>query len=165
MTITFSGNHVLVREAAALTNQLLQDTAFFEGIRQHDGFDMSTASPIQIADLMQSSNAVVTVELYKSKNPFSKVLAYEDSRYPNMVFLNSRRLKRSVASICNTIVHECVHALDAAEKGLRFGHGDNYAHGKENTAPYWIGDLAEEVISGEPPEFAQLFAAIDSEWG
>ncbi|MCB9163593.1 MAG: hypothetical protein H6592_04015 [Flavobacteriales bacterium] len=164
MKVQFSGNNANVDNAVERTNELLQDPAFFDAIRAHPKFDRSTATPVQIADLMQQSATVVEVKLYKSKWPLSKALAYEDHNYPNTVFLNSRRLDRSLASICATIVHECVHAVDALDKDLRFGHGGNDPNGKENTAPYWIGDLAYEMISGKPATFAQVFADMDSEW-
>ncbi|MBK9419192.1 MAG: hypothetical protein IPN62_18405 [Flavobacteriales bacterium] len=164
MKTSFTGTHPLVIAAAGRVDQLLADPLFFERIRQHARFDMSTATPAQIADLMQSSNATVKIELYKSKWPWSKALAYEDHRFPNTVFLNERRLNRSLASICATIMHEAVHSVDATAPDLRFGHGDNNPNQKENTAPYWIGDLAYEMVSGNPAEFAQLFADMDSEW-
>jgi len=164
MNVTFSANNANVRAAVDQANIQLQNLAFFQRIREHAGFDSSTASPGQIAQLMALSNVMVQVELYTSRWPWSKALAYEDHRFPSKVFLNSRRLDRSLASICATIIHECVHALDATEEGLRFGHGDNNPNGKENTAPYWIGDLAFEMVHGSAPEFAQLFADMDSEW-
>jgi hypothetical protein len=164
MNVIFSETDANVTAAVNRTNLLLKDATFFDRIRRHDRFDMSTATPRQIADLMETSNATVEVELYTSRWPWSKALAYEDSRYPNKVFLNSRRLNRSIASICATIVHECVHALDASAPNLRFGHGDNNPNGKENTAPNWISDLAYEMVAGKPAELAQLFTDMDSEW-
>jgi len=164
MTVTFPGTEANVVNAVARTNQLLQDAAFFTAIGQHPAFDRSTATPKQIADLLQQSATTITVVLYKSKWPLSKALAYEDHRFPDKVFINSRRLKRSLGSICATIIHECVHAIDAADENLRFGHGDNNPNGKENTAPYWIGDLAYEMVQGQPAEHVQLFADMDSEW-
>lgn len=164
MQVVFFGSNDRVAQAVAAANKLLANDEFFERIRSHDAFSMATASPRQIADLMQGSAARVEVQLYKSRWPLSKALAYEDARYPNTVFLNSRRLDRSTASICATFIHECVHALDSSEPGLRFGHGDNNPNGKENTAPYWIGDLAYELISGAPPVYAQVFESMDTEW-
>lgn len=164
MIVTFPGTNKNVVNAVTRCNQILQDPAFFDLIRQHPAFDRSTATPAQIADLMQRSTSAVTVELYTPKWLWSKALAYEDHRYPNKVFLNARRLSRSLGSLSATIIHECVHALDAEDEALRFGHGDNNPNGKENTAPYWIGDLAYVMISGKTAELAQLFADMDSEW-
>lgn len=162
--VEFLGNTQNVLDAVARTNELLAAQSFFARIREHHGFDYSTATPAQIADLMETSDVVVSVKLYTSRWPWSKAVAFEDRRFPNVVFLNTRRLNRSVPSICATIVHECVHAVDSAEAGLRFGHLDNNPNGKENTAPYWIGDLAEEMLSGEAPQFAQLIESMEQEW-
>lgn len=162
--VEFNGNAPNVILAVERTNELLGDPSFFARIREHQRFDFSTATPAQIADLMEVSNAVVTVKLYTSRNPWTKAVAFEDHHYPNVVFLNSRRLRRSVPSICATIVHECVHALDSAVEDFRFGHDGNSPNGNENSAPYWIGELAEEYLSGEPPQFAQLFESMEREW-
>lgn len=165
MNIQFAGANVAVIAAVERTNVLLKDPDFFDRIRDHPRFDMSTALPSQIADQMERSEIVVSVILYKSKWPWSKALAFEDDRYPRTVFLNERRLNRSLGSICATIVHECVHALDSMVEDQRFGHGDNDPNGKENTAPYWIGDLAEEMVDGQPSAHVQLMADMSTEWG
>ncbi len=165
MTIIFSGTHPAVRAAVERTNTLLRDPDLYARIRRHPAFEMSTATPAQIADLMERSECSVNVVLYRSKWPWSKALAFEDDRFPNTVFLNERRLNRSLGSICATLIHECVHALDSTAADLRFGHGNNDPNGKENTAPYWIGDLAEEMVDGQPSAHVQLMADMSTEWG
>ncbi len=90
----------------------------------------------------------VIIKLYKGSLG-SPTTAYVDDDYPNTVFLNSRKLDRDISEIVNTIVHECVHAVDAALTNVSFGHGDNNWRGKGNSAPYWIGNLAESILSGE----------------
>lgn len=148
--VTFNGTHAGVQSAVETSNQLLRDKTFFDRIRQKDRFDLSNTSPQVIADLMENANGIVTVTLYASVSPFSRALAYEDSRYPGTVFLNTRRLNRSVASICASIIHECVHSVDGSQTQYSFGHGDNSSTGKANTAPYWIDNLAYEMIRGVP---------------
>lgn len=154
MSVEFQGDWDVVVEATQRANRLLAAPEFYERIRGCPRFERTEVSPRQVADVMERCTARVTVQLYKSRWPWSKALAYEDARFPNLIFLNTRKLNRSVASIVGTIIHESVHAADTLSP-LDFGHGDNAAAGKENTAPYWIGNLAISMVSGE------AFAVVD----
>ena len=151
ITINYQGNNPTVAQATENANQLLQDNNFFQQIASHPNFDLATATPSQVASILQNSNFQMTVEFYKTLYPFSKALAYDDPAHPLTVHLNQRRLNRSAASICATIIHEAVHAADAMESNFSFGHSDNSSVGKQNTAPYWIDNLAYTIISGGQP--------------
>ena len=158
MRIVYDGDWQIVQQATNSANLILADKAFYRRIREHAGFDLSLATPQQIADAVERCSTRLTVKLYKSRNPFSRAIGYHDERWPECIFLNTRRLDRSTASIVGTIVHEAVHAADAVSP-LDFDHGDNGAAGKDNTAPYWIGNLAISMASGEA--FAVLEHAAD----
>jgi hypothetical protein len=151
--VEFDGNWQIVVDATMHANQLLGDPTFYARIREHLQFDYTNVSPRDIANLMEQAALTLRVRLYKSF-PLSPVLGYEDRRFPDDVFLNTRKLDRSMASIVGTILHEAVHAVDARSP-LDFGHGRNSSAGKDNSAPYWIGNLAISMVSGEP------LAAID----
>lgn len=148
MSVEFDGTWDVVVEATREANLLLARPELYERIRACPRFDLTEASPRHIADAMERCTAHVTVQLYKSRWPLSKALGHEDPKFPNMVFLNTRKLDRSVASIVGTIIHESVHVADA-HSPLDFGHRGNSAAGKENTAPYWIGNLAISMVSRE----------------
>jgi len=152
--VNFDGTWDVVVEAASRANLVLASKAFYEAIRAHTRFDLTDASPNEIGEALEQCTLRLTVSLYKSRNPWSRALGYEDERQPNIVFLNTRKLNRSVASIVGTIVHEAVHAADA-HSSLEFHHGDDSSIGKENTAPYWIGNLGISIASGS------AFAAVD----
>jgi hypothetical protein len=80
---------------------------------------------------------------------------------PNKIYLNTRRLDREDADIAGTIVHEAVHAADAASP-LDFGHEGNHPGGNERSAPYWIGNWAIWKLKGaEGPMVASSHAAAD----
>ncbi|TMQ14872.1 MAG: hypothetical protein E6J91_14270 [Deltaproteobacteria bacterium] len=154
MRVEFDGIWDVVTEATNQANLLLAKAEFYERIRTCPRFELTKASPRDIADLMERCTARLTVRLYKSRWPWSRAFGYEDARFPDMVFLNTRKLDRSMASIVGTIIHESVHAADA-HSPLDFGHGSNSSADKENTAPYWIGNLAISMVSDQP------FAAVD----
>lgn len=77
---------------------------------------------------------------------YRKTFAYTDGRFPNTLFLNFKKLDREIEDIAATIIHESIHALDDAEATYTFGHGNNSSAGKDNTAPYWIGNLAYRIL-------------------
>lgn len=153
ITIIYSGTNISVTKAAQKANELLQDNNFFQQIATHGKFDMSSATSTEVADVLKNAKFQMMIELYYPPNPLSKALAYDDPIHPLTIHLNARRLNRSIASICATIIHESVHAADAMESSFHFGHGDNSSNGKGNTAPYWIDNLAYSIVSNGQPAF------------
>lgn len=153
MSVVFHGDQEAVVRATGLANGILSNPQFYTRIRERARFDLTEVTPQRIATLMEQCAVQLRVELYRHLLP-SRALGYEDPAHPDRVFLNARKLDRSDASIVGTIIHEAVHAVDAVSPE-RFGHGDNSPVGKDNTAPYWIGNLAISLVSGA------AFAEVD----
>lgn len=133
-----------------LANELLKKQSFYTKItNKKTPFDMATASPAYIARKLKSerNHTVCTVRLYSKR--FSKALAFFDARYPGSIFINEAKLGRSDGSVVATIIHEWVHLVDNNDPEESFGHGSNSSKGKQNTAPYWIDNLAQSMIDGE----------------
>ncbi len=153
MKIIFNDNQPKIQEATDLANSVLGNPIFYTKIKEKDSFDLSTASPQIIADLIEKSNLEFTVDLFYPSGwrriKYRKTLAYTDRRYPNTLFLNLRKLKRSPESIAATIIHESIHALDNEAVDYTFGHGNNSSKGKKDTAPYWIGNLAFKILQND----------------
>lgn len=84
----------------------------------------------------------MVLDTYRAGNPFSKTLGYYSGG--NTQYINERRANRSIGSFVGTIAHEFTHYIDELYPE-RFGHDGNYSAGKENTAPYFVGTLAEEI--------------------
>ena len=105
--------------------------------------------------MKSKSTPVHIVEFnYSSWSPlywkYRKTTAYVDPSTPNTININTRKLNRSVASVVNTLVHEFVHTVDYTDEnhsGIDHGHAGNSNAGKEDTAPYWIGQQAELIIN------------------
>ena len=164
--ISFQEEHLHVIKAVSLANQLLNDPMFYSNIAAKDHFDLSTASPPVVAEVLQNSNLVFAVELFYPNLltfKYRKTLAYTDTRFPNRLFLNFKKLDRSAESIAATIIHESVHAVDNTTEMYTFGHGNNSAVGKENTAPYWIGNLANSMLLNGAPLTALVFDQEEEE--
>lgn len=138
----------IVQEAVAKTNKLLQNDRFYENVTRHSQFDLATISPAEIALLMRITPIKMEVDLYYAVSPVKNIDQYDDDTNPHIIHMNIWKLERPVASICNTLLHSCVHAVNARYSKYYFGHGDNSLVGKENTAPYLIGSLAEKMLDG-----------------
>ncbi len=155
MKILFNDDIIIVKSAVEKSNGLLNNVDFFNEISNHPSFDLSTASPKIIADLMKHSNLEFKIEIFYPNVllvlfKYRKTFAYTDGQFPNTLFLNFKKLNREVESIAATIIHESIHALDDAEDTYTFGHGNNSPIGKDNTAPYWIGNLAYKMLKNNP---------------
>jgi hypothetical protein len=157
--ILYNGNHRNLKLAVNNVNNLLQQEYFYQAIQRHDYFLMSDITPKQLSGLMRISDIRMTIELYYSVYPFSKSVTYDDTENPFVIHLNKWNLNRSVESICNTLMHQCIHAVNAMFPQFYFGHGDGSSSGKENTAPYWVASLAQRLISDDN----SLYEALDHE--
>ena len=142
-------HYLQLSEAVIMTNDLLQHDAFYEQIAQHPGFDMANVSPETIAMLMHETLIKMHVDLYYALNSVLNIDGYDDPVNPSAIHLNIWKINRDPASICNSMINACVHAVNAYNWQYSFGHGDISPVGKENTAPYWIGALAQRMVSGE----------------
>jgi hypothetical protein len=138
-----------VGEAVLLANELLQSEAFYKKIAAHSHFDLADIDTETIAGMLRETQLKMSVALYYAFNSQTNIDGYDDPESPCQIHLNIWKINRSPASICNSIIHACVHAVNEYNKYFTFGHGDGSLHGKENTAPYWIGALAQQMVSKE----------------
>ena len=145
--VHYSGNRANVTDAVTVANAILADPQFYDAILLHQSFTLTNATPAEVAEVLRNCDSALEVRLYKPANPFSRAYGKELPSFPDLVFLNTRKLNRSTPSIVGTIVHEAVHAADAVSD-VDFSHGDNSPRGKQNTAPYWIGNLAVAMAKG-----------------
>jgi hypothetical protein len=144
-----AGNFNSVKTAVVLANQLFRDERFYERISAHSFFHFSDIAPTKIAQLIRDSRFQMSINMYYALNPLKNIDGYDDLEDPFVIHLNAWKTDRSPESMCNTIVHACVHAVNACHLQYYFGHGDNVPAGKENSAPYWIGASAQQMVSKE----------------
>ena len=161
MEVFYKRNDSQLEIAVEDANELFNSEIFYELIGKHPGFSCSQKSPVEIAELIKNSNLKIELKLYKPNWKWSKVLGYFVKSHPNNIFLNIRKIRRSTNSITNTIVHECIHALDNHENSniIEFGHNCGYF---VNTAPYEIGKIAESIIDGGATEQTDMIDVLDS---
>jgi hypothetical protein len=141
-----------VELAISVANAITSSSKFYRLIAEKpEPFDADytsdEATPAAVANALQCSTVSVNVRLRKH---WRWVLGWVNGDDHENINLNVRRLRRPVADIVRTLVHEWVHAVDMKSE-LDFHHGTNDASGKQNTAPYWIdalaGQLATEVLN------------------
>jgi hypothetical protein len=145
-----------VREAVDVANDLFRTDGFYDRIAHQRRFDLATVSSETIAELMRGSNINVNLDLYYSLSPLHNIDGYDDTSDPFVIHLNLWRIDRSVSSLCNSIIHGCVHAVNARINfyylnQYYFGHGDQFLDGKEQTAPYAIGAIGQGMICNDEP--------------
>jgi hypothetical protein len=147
-TVLYDGMRQQLRKAVFKTNEVLRSSEFYAAIAACGAFDLADIAPADIAELLKYTALSVKVDVYYSISPIERIDGYDDPEQPRVVNLNLWHLNRPVESICNSLVHGCLHALNSIYPDFKFGHGDYHLAGKENTAPYRIGAVAEKLLSG-----------------
>ena len=137
--------HPNVRRAIKSADSLLRLKAFYKEIAKRTDFTFTIETPGEIADYLKRSELKLRVKGYKGGE--GKTLAYVTPEHKNVIFINIDKVeRRSKASITSTIIHEIVHSVDRTIEDSKFGHGGNSAAGKESSAPYAIGSIAEKLV-------------------
>lgn len=130
-------------------NDLFHSTNFWDEVAQHkELFHLGNIDGVTLRRFYEQSNVVVSVGTFRSRFP-SKSNGYTLPSMPNNMWLNTRHLNRSEASIGATVVHETVHCVDNTQPYYNFSHGDNsYNHTKDDCAPIWLADVGYKHLSG-----------------
>ena len=136
-----------VYEAIKHVNALFANEEFYERIADHADFEQADISPESIAALMRKARLDMSIDLYYALNPLRNIDGYDDVRNPSVIHMNLWKIDRPVASLCNSMVHATVHAVNAFYDRCYFGHGNIPELSKQLTAPYAIGAIAERMIS------------------
>lgn len=146
--LIYNGNNKRVIEAVAIVNDKDFQEALCNEIANKEYFDMSTADSKYLSLELMAFLKCVNIEVRLKRGWFwSKWLAAFYPSNPFFIYLNSKRLNRSVASIVGSCVHELIHSMDHFDTTYSYGHGGNTYHsGLNNTAPYWIGRKAKELV-------------------
>lgn len=163
--IIYNENYANVKIAVEMAQQLLDNQSFYNAIMQkNQAFDskFTNATPSQIANSIMNCDRELYVQLYWP-NIFQrnrKANAYTDIRYPNYIFLNMIKADNDYPSLAATLIHECVHVADYYDQNLIYNHGDNNWRGKENSPPYWIDNLAYNMLTKNSNQ--NYYSNIDS---
>jgi hypothetical protein len=132
-----------LRIAIVNANSKIYWDCLYEEILLKESFDMSTLPPIMVYEDIRAfwEENDINVKVYYPKWRWSKALGYFSPARPNDININGYKLNRTVSSFVATLFHELVHMADNANKIHSYGHGGNDPSGKQNTSPYWIGNV------------------------
>lgn len=151
MKISYEGKNANLRAAAAYVNALEANESFWKEIREKDSFTHTELSPAQIEQRIKAGSAIMKVRVWspnlRQKFFYRNTVAFTDAGTPHVLFYHDKFLANDIAEMVNTLVHEYIHDVDGHSDGsprTDMGHGGDSPKGKENSAPYWIGDLAEK---------------------
>ncbi len=161
ITIKYNGSIDVIINAVIAANKLLCDENFYQAISQKERFDYSQATGREVAHSLHKCNVELTVKTFKKL--FTRELGYEVATDPTSIYINvaGGKLNRSPGSIAGTFIHEAVHAADADDDTENYPHNGNSVAGNEHTAPYWIGNLAVQMIDNPEQEIdVQMVAAV-----
>jgi hypothetical protein len=132
-----STNEKLLK-AATIAETVLNDPKFIETIQNRPlKFTHTKDTPKEVVAKMiahLNKPSTVIVDEYRSFNPWSAAIGYSNGE--GEVFINMRKINyNSVLDYVGTFVHEWMHEIG-------YSHGSNNPKGKENSVPYWVGNLA-----------------------
>lgn len=148
--IDYTGTSGIVIEAVQKANDMLNNDFFHSKLSEKQSFDESNANGKIISELIKNSSILARIETYKSTWPWSKANAYTTPLQPDLIYLNSRKLDDyNSTDLACTIIHEFIHLIDFESSTYFFAHGSNYNLNKGNTAPYWIDNLAIEIMNNQ----------------
>jgi hypothetical protein len=126
-----------MKSLGATAECVINNADFQKEVSAIEKFDYSTRKGKQVvADLAAMKG--VEISTYKTKNPFSKTIAYTYGG-AKTIYFNTRKNPRDFKEMVNTVVHEASHIVG-------YGHGNNSSVGKQKSVPYWVGAIAEKYV-------------------
>lgn len=164
MRFNYTGDDAGLQAAVEFANNLLERDEFWELVKSSGPYDYASVPATEICDYMRGYNGVCHVREFWPRRllgwKFRKTVAYVDAKHEGVIFMNGRFFSNSIAQKTNTLVHEFVHMTDYFgddSELIEYGHGSQSSSGKRNSAPYAIGQIAEEFYKSEHPSFIKSF--------
>lgn len=156
ISISYNGMNETVKAAITYVNSLFIYAPFLHTIHAQKQFDMATVSPQKIVQMIEKTDMQLCLDLYWPNSMTRSGYAYDDPLDADTLHLNRLALNRPVHSICNTLVHQCIHSLNARYPNTYFGHGNNKTEGKSKTAPIWIAGIAQKLVAKDDNVFEMM---------
>lgn len=128
-----------LQKAVKVANCVVRSEEFLKEVREFAKYDYTEMNSTDVENAFRNIKPIKVVS-YKTKNPYSKVLATTYASDRETIYINTRKLPRPNNGIVNTFIHEGSHLIG-------FSHGDNSSVGKQNSVPYGVGDIAENHVA------------------
>jgi len=153
MQISYTNNNESLIDSVNFVNQLSSNEEFWTDIEHHPQFDNTTLSSNEICRRLRACTRAVTLLHWTPRVGRRRTVAVTDPDRPYRIYYHTRFLGNAVAAMVNTLVHEFVHNVDLFDDGSptnEYTHNGQRAAGNQGTAPYWIGDLAQNHYDNVP---------------
>jgi hypothetical protein len=153
----YLGQDQLLKEAVLLANyknifeHILKRVEFQE---QYDMANVPNSKYLAIKLIEFHHMNTLDIQVYYPRWRWSKAIGYFDKNKPNYIFVNGYRYpKISVKNLVSLFYHEMAHAMDALDEKYSYGHGSNWAKGKERTFPYSLNRFVEDYFAPKEDRF------------
>ena len=155
----YEGSNLKIKEAVIEANSEDVTMLLINDICDTDQFDMTDATNEHISISIQKFliENDIFINVYYPKWKWSKAIGYFSINNPTTININGYKLNRSIASFVGNFYHELTHMVSANDNIYSYDHGSNDPTGKENTAPYAIGDIAYWLAGEEHKIVGQEF--------
>lgn len=147
--VNYDGLEKNIITAVNSINNIFKSAYFYSSIKEKSRFDLANIPATWIADLIETSDLEINIEFYYSLHPFSKTIACDAPDKENTIYINRWNIHKPLGTLCNAIMHQCIHAVNKTTPQYDFGHGNSDLESKENTAPLWIAELAERIATNK----------------
>jgi hypothetical protein len=124
-----------IKSLVLAANCVINSEAFLAEVAAHPKFDFTDKTSPEVVQVIRSL-APVNVATYYTKWRWSKTIATTWVNEPETLYLNLYKNPRPMPEMVNTLIHEGLHP--------EFGHGSNWAGGKDNSVNYKAGEIAEK---------------------
>lgn len=173
ITIVYDGNRPKLAEAVANANTILNSGNLLSIIRgRKKRFFNTERTCDEIADAIGACSATITLDFF-TRAPYPNgniTTAYVTEGVRDIIHYNTNITGWGAKSQTNTLVHEAVHVVDyfhdriSAADFTHDGNNPSKPKGNKDSAPYWIGNRAEELVDLLDDHVGQekLFATLDS---
>jgi len=121
-----------------IANCLANNQDFINEVKTYPKFTHTDKTSTDVANSLESMQGYV-ISTYKTKSPFSSVIATTYKNDKKTLYLNLRKNPRRLEDMVNTVLHESLHLAG-------YSHGDNSPKGKEESVNYKVGSLVEKYV-------------------
>lgn len=125
-------------ELTKVANCVANNQDFINEVKLYPKFTYTDKTSMDVANSIESMQGFM-ISTYKTKSPFSSVIATTYKNDNKTLYLNLRKNPRSLENMVNTVLHESLHLAG-------YSHGDNSPKGKEGSVNYKVGSLAEKYV-------------------
>lgn len=146
ITLIYTGTTHNVTEAVKVANEILNNKDFYGQIGKIQKFDNSILRGKDIADRIEKASQQIIVVRKNKPKAIASTSTSDQINISRKLFGIDSTKNFDLATAVNTLIHETVHAVDYLGTGNEFTHNGNSSKGQENTAPWMIGAIAEEIL-------------------